>query len=171
MVDVSSRKQALDGRARFDPSVAPPVRNPSAQEPFVAQAGMSILKAASFQDEVVGTDCRDASVLGSEPRHCLYFGAVLTVLDAPPSDGTGAGFFRPGYTAGQRELIPVAAAGFDLLPRLPLSSVSGADRYSNRITRVQRQPPSRTPSRFPRRCAPKSSKLAGFRPQEQTCPA
>ena len=129
MVDVSSTSQALDARRNFDASVAPSIRNPSTQEPFVAQGGMSILKAVSFQDEVVGTDCRDDSVLGSEPRHCLYFGAVLTVLVAPPPDGTGNGYFRPGYAAGTRELIPVASADFDLLPKLPLASVAdGPDR-------------------------------------------
>lgn len=115
--------QALDARNRYDSDAEPAVRNPSASEPYVATAGQSLLKAVSFQDEVVGTDCRARDVLGTEPRHCLYFAGVLTVLGEMPADGTGAGYFRPPYAGPDKPLIPVSDARLDRLPALPLDAV------------------------------------------------
>ncbi len=124
MVNVSGRGQALDSRLGFDASAAPPMVNPSAGAPFVAAGGTSILKAVSFQDEVVGTNCSDPAALGSQPRHCIYFAGVLTVLDDAPPDGTGAGYFRPPYVGTDRTLIATSSARLDRLPSLPLSALS-----------------------------------------------
>lgn len=115
--------QALDARSRYDADSEPGVRNPSTDAPFVASAGDSLLKAVSFQDEVVGSDCRNRDVLGTEPRHCLYFAGVLTVLGEAPADGTGEGYFRPPYAGPAKPLIPVGEARLDRLPSLPLSAV------------------------------------------------
>ncbi|MEZ4338174.1 MAG: hypothetical protein R3B82_16255 [Sandaracinaceae bacterium] len=139
MVNLSGNGQALDARASFDAAAAPPIANPSASTPFVAAGGTSILKAVSFQDEVVGADCSDASVLGAEPRHCLYFAGVLTVLDAAPPDGTGAGYFRPPYVGTDRPLIAVSEARLDRLPSLPSSGASGGpdrDRAETALCQV-----------------------------------
>ena len=95
MIDVASRGQAFDSRNNFTSDTAPAIRNPSASNPFVARAGNAVVKSVSFQDEIVGADCRATDVLGSEPRHCLYFVGVLSVLGEAPPDGTGAGYFRP----------------------------------------------------------------------------
>ncbi|MCB9594729.1 MAG: hypothetical protein H6719_18560 [Sandaracinaceae bacterium] len=139
MVNVSGNGQALDARLSFDASAVPSIVNPSATTPYVATGGTSLLKAVSFQDEVVGADCSDASVLGSEPRHCLYFAGVLTVLDAAPPDGTGAGYFRPPYVGTDRPLIAVSEARLDRLPSLPTTALGSApdrDRSEEALCQV-----------------------------------
>ncbi len=118
MLNVSGNGQAFDSRTGYSAAAEPPVRNPTASAPFVAHAGDALVKSVSFQDEVVGADCSAADKM-PEPRHCLYWTAVLTVLDAPPPDGTGGGYFRPPFVGTARPLIPVAQARLDRLPRLP----------------------------------------------------
>ena len=125
MVDIASRNQAFDARSSFAAGEAPAIRNPSDAEPFALAPGNAVVKAVSFQDEVVGANCSARDVLGSEPRHCLYFVGALTVLRDPPPDGTGAGYFRPPYVGTERPLIPVSDARLDRLPRLPLEGVTG----------------------------------------------
>ncbi|RLB49298.1 MAG: hypothetical protein DRJ42_21325 [Deltaproteobacteria bacterium] len=125
MLNVSGRGQALDGRRDYDMAAAPPIRDATEAAPFTATAGDSILKAVSFQDEAVGTDCSGETAFGRSTRHCLYFAGVLTVLGEAPPDG-GANTFRPPYVGTDRPIIPVSDANMSLLPSLPAASVDSS---------------------------------------------
>lgn len=73
---------------------------------------------------------------GSAKYPFIQTAVALTVLDDPPADGTGAGYFRPPYCGTEKPLVATTAIRFDKLPSLApvpnMVSISSIETYHNK---------------------------------------
>jgi len=113
------RRSATSGQDLFDINLAPGL-------PYTASGGESLVKSISQNLDAL------------YHRSLLEKAVVLTVLNALPPDGTGAGYFRPPYVGTNKPYYPVSDIRSDLLPELdPVEHTPSLDEVIGNLEKVQ----------------------------------
>lgn len=115
---------------KWDPSLIPTPNSPTAGNPYVAHGGESIIKTDSWEE--AGPICKTLNSNGP----CLYFAAVLTIVDEPPP-GDGALVFRPPYYGTSKPYYYVADMNTAQIPVLNQTSVSGAPTLESSLAKMR----------------------------------